>query len=54
MIKNKLKVEVHLTNLFKREESRHISYTAKNVDLIISGSGNYGYFLAAKYIIDNF
>lgn len=54
MISNKLKVEVHLTNLYKREYFRQKSYTAKNVDLVISGAGNYGYYLAAKYIVDNF
>ncbi len=53
IISNKLKVEVHLTNLYKRENFRQESYTAKNVDLVISGAGNYGYYLAAKYIVDN-
>jgi 3-dehydroquinate dehydratase-2 len=50
IIQNKIKVEVHLTNLYKREKYRQVSFTAKNVDFIISGAGNYGYYLAAKYI----
>jgi len=53
IISNKLKVEVHLTNLYKRENFRKNSYTAQNVDLVISGAGNYGYYLAAKYIVNN-
>ena len=44
------KVEVHLTNLYKREDFRHISVTAKNCDIVISGAKNYGYFLASEYI----
>ncbi len=53
MIDDKIKVEVHLTNLYKRENFRQKSYTAPNVDLVISGAGNYGYYMAAKYIFDN-
>lgn len=47
---NKIKVEVHLTNIFKREGYRKNLITAQNVDSIISGMGNYGYYIAAKYI----
>jgi len=49
---NKLKVEVHLTNIFSREEYRQTLTTAKNVNSVISGMGNYGYYLAAKYIME--
>ena len=45
-----IKVEVHLTNLYKREQFRQVSVTAKNCDTIISGATNYGYFLASEYI----
>ena len=48
---NKPKVEVHLTKLFKRSDERKNFVTAKNVDLFISGSGNYGYYLAVDYIL---
>ena len=44
------KVEVHLTNLYKREKFREFSVTAKNCDMIISGASNYGYYLASEYI----
>ena len=44
------KVEVHLTNIYKREKFRHTSMTAKNCDTVISGASNYGYFLASEYI----
>ncbi|MBN2693704.1 type II 3-dehydroquinate dehydratase [bacterium] len=49
-ILNTPKVEVHLTNIYKREEFRHKSVTVKNVDSIISGAGNFGYYLAAEYL----
>jgi len=52
MIK-KLKVEVHLTNIFNRESHRQNLITAKNVNSVISGMGNYGYYLAAQYILEN-
>ena len=44
------KVEVHLTNIYKREKFRHTSITARNCDTIRSGASNYGYFLASEYI----
>ena len=52
MITNKIKVEVHLTNLFNRESYRKNLITAGSVDSVISGMGNYGYYLAAKYIYE--
>ncbi len=40
------KVEVHISNIYKREEFRQKSVTAKCVDSILSGFGIKGYRLA--------
>jgi len=40
------KIEVHISNLFVREEFRHNSYLSKGVDGIICGFGLNGYLLA--------
>jgi len=53
MISDKIKVEVHLSNIFNREKERHRLITAKNVDSVISGMGSYGYYIAARYITDS-
>jgi len=47
----KPKVEVHISNIYKREEFRHKSVTAGQVDALLSGFGMYGYKLAVLYII---
>ena len=39
-------IEVHLSNIFQREEFRHISYVSKAADGIICGFGSQGYELA--------
>jgi 3-dehydroquinate dehydratase II len=43
-------VEVHLSNLFAREEYRHRSVTAGAAIGIISGFGGRGYILAMEYL----
>ena len=43
-------VEVHLSNLFAREEFRHRSVTAGGATGIISGLGGRGYILAMEYL----
>lgn len=48
---NVYKVEVHISNLYKREEFRHKSVTAPNVNGLISGLGINGYLLAVEQAI---
>ena len=40
------KIEVHISNLFTREEFRHTSYISKGVNGIVCGFGLNGYLLA--------
>ncbi|MDV7697034.1 3-dehydroquinate dehydratase [Chryseobacterium soli] len=42
----KQKVEVHISNIYKREEFRQKSVTAANSDAVLSGFGMNGYRLA--------
>lgn len=42
----KQKVEVHISNIYKREEFRQKSVTAVNTDAVLSGFGMDGYRLA--------
>lgn len=42
----KPKVEVHISNIYKREEFRQKSITAANTDAVLSGFGMDGYRLA--------
>lgn len=42
----KPKVEVHISNIYKREEFRQKSVTAANTDAVLSGFGIDGYRLA--------
>ena len=43
---SKPKVEVHISNIYKREEFRKKSVTAANTDAVLSGFGLNGYKLA--------
>ncbi|MGN0237192.1 MAG: type II 3-dehydroquinate dehydratase [Lepagella sp.] len=43
-------VEVHISNIFAREEFRHTSVTARAAKSIISGCGRDGYLLALLYL----
>lgn len=42
----KPKIEVHISNIYKREEFRQKSVTASSVDALVSGFGVLGYSLA--------
>ncbi len=46
------KIEVHISNIYKREEFRQKSVTAANTDALISGFGLKGYQLAIESLID--
>ena len=43
---SKPKIEVHISNIYKREEFRQKSVTAANTDAVLSGFGLNGYRLA--------
>ena len=44
-------VEVHLSNIFKREKIRHTSFIAGVADSIISGCGYYGYIYGFQFLL---
>lgn len=44
-------VEVHISNIYKREEFRHRSFTAPICDAVISGLGFEGYHAAVRYLL---
>ncbi|MFI4913461.1 MAG: type II 3-dehydroquinate dehydratase [Candidatus Carsonella ruddii] len=46
-------IEIHITNLYKREYFRSKSLISLNSNIIISGMSVDGYFNAIDYIIDN-
>ena len=45
-------IELHITNIYKREDFRHKSLISNVVDGIICGLGSEGYTLALKASID--
>ncbi|HRD39339.1 MAG TPA: type II 3-dehydroquinate dehydratase, partial [Bacteroidia bacterium] len=44
-------VEVHISNIFAREDYRHVSYLGKNCAGSISGFGLKSYDLAIEYFL---
>lgn len=46
-------VEVHISNIFSREDYRHVSYLGKHCKGSISGFGLTGYEMAVKYFTEN-
>lgn len=47
------KIEVHISNIYKREEFRKKSVTAESCDAVISGFGMKGYKLAIYSLVKN-
>ncbi|MCI6609555.1 MAG: 3-dehydroquinate dehydratase [Ezakiella sp.] len=45
------KVEVHMTNVFRRDEKRKTLVTAEGVDGVIIGFGDYVYKMALNYFL---
>ncbi|MCY0904035.1 type II 3-dehydroquinate dehydratase [Arthrobacter sp. H14-L1] len=43
-------VEVHISNVHRREEFRHFSYLSAVADAVIVGAGVHGYELAIRYL----
>src|SRR5579863_1514933 len=46
-------IEVHLSNVYKREEFRHFSFFSDIAVSVISGFGEHGYNFALEYIINS-
>jgi 3-dehydroquinate dehydratase-2 len=44
-------VEVHISNIYRREEFRHESLTAPACVAVISGLGTEGYLAAARFLL---
>lgn len=42
-------IEVHISNIFQREEFRHFSYVSSGAQAVISGMGLLGYEMALRY-----
>ena len=47
-------IEVHLSNVFAREEFRHHSFISPHAKGYLCGFGLYGYLLAAECLINDF
>lgn len=47
-------VEVHISQVFAREDFRHVSFIGAHCVASISGMGVYGYRAALQFLIDSF
>lgn len=47
-------IEVHISNIYAREEYRHTSLTASKCKGLISGLGLEGYALALRFLLEDF
>lgn len=45
-------VEVHLSNIHRREEFRDFSYVSGVADVVICGAGAHGYAMAVDYLLN--
>lgn len=45
-----LVVEVHISNVHKREAFRHHSYVSARADAVMAGFGTHGYLLALRHV----
>lgn len=45
-------IEVHISQVHKRENFRHHSYISQRADAVIVGFGMEGYVLATQYVVD--
>ncbi|MEM9231399.1 MAG: type II 3-dehydroquinate dehydratase [Pseudomonadota bacterium] len=43
-------IEVHISNIHKREAFRHFSYVSQRADTVIAGAGTQGYSLALQRV----
>ncbi|WP_129657391.1 type II 3-dehydroquinate dehydratase [Rothia uropygialis] len=43
-------VEVHLSNVHRREEFRHRSFVSLQAETVIAGAGAFGYIMALEYL----
>ena len=46
------KVEVHLSNVYAREEWREVSVISPAVDAVVAGMGAHGYVTAVRYVLE--
>lgn len=46
-------VEVHLSNVHRREEFRHRSFVSPQADVVIAGAGPQGYLMALDWLARN-
>ena len=49
-----LVVEVHISNIYKREKFRQFSYVSNRANKIIVGQGIKGYLLAMEVVVEHY